>query len=60
VRPLDDDLIDFLWDRKRLEVCICDSDFYFFPFAGKNATFLIHEATLEDELEEEAVEKRHR
>uniref|UniRef100_A0AAQ6A2T2 Zinc phosphodiesterase ELAC protein 2 n=1 Tax=Amphiprion ocellaris TaxID=80972 RepID=A0AAQ6A2T2_AMPOC len=26
---------------------------------GKNATFLIHEATLEDELAEEAVEKRH-
>ncbi|XP_028268720.1 zinc phosphodiesterase ELAC protein 2 isoform X2 [Parambassis ranga] len=26
---------------------------------GKNATLLIHEATLEDELEEEAVEKRH-
>uniref|UniRef100_A0A1A7YY35 Zinc phosphodiesterase ELAC protein 2 n=1 Tax=Iconisemion striatum TaxID=60296 RepID=A0A1A7YY35_9TELE len=26
---------------------------------GKNSTLLIHEATLEDELEEEAVEKRH-
>lgn len=29
-------------------------------FVGKNSTLLIHEATLEDELEEEAVEKRHR
>ncbi|XP_067427275.1 zinc phosphodiesterase ELAC protein 2 [Thunnus thynnus] len=31
------------------------------PFAhmGKNATLLIHEATLEDGLEEEALEKRH-
>ncbi|XP_072225105.1 zinc phosphodiesterase ELAC protein 2 [Leuresthes tenuis] len=33
----------------------CDA----FVNIGKNATFLIHEATLEDELEEEAVEKRH-
>lgn len=29
-------------------------------FAGKDATLLIHEATLEDGLEQEAVEKRHR
>uniref|UniRef100_A0A4W6FHS4 Zinc phosphodiesterase ELAC protein 2 n=1 Tax=Lates calcarifer TaxID=8187 RepID=A0A4W6FHS4_LATCA len=28
-------------------------------FAGKDATLLIHEATLEDGMEEEAVEKRH-
>ncbi|MED6240045.1 Zinc phosphodiesterase ELAC protein 2 [Ataeniobius toweri] len=33
----------------------CDA----FVNIGKNATLLIHEATLEDELEEEAVEKRH-
>uniref|UniRef100_A0AAX7UG38 Zinc phosphodiesterase ELAC protein 2 n=1 Tax=Astatotilapia calliptera TaxID=8154 RepID=A0AAX7UG38_ASTCA len=33
----------------------CDA----FVHIGKNATLLIHEATLEDELEEEAVEKRH-
>ncbi|XP_034396315.1 zinc phosphodiesterase ELAC protein 2 isoform X2 [Cyclopterus lumpus] len=33
----------------------CDA----FVHAGKNATLLIHEATLEDGLEEEAVEKRH-
>ncbi|XP_022054141.2 zinc phosphodiesterase ELAC protein 2 isoform X2 [Acanthochromis polyacanthus] len=33
----------------------CDA----FVNLGKNATFLIHEATLEDELAEEAVEKRH-
>lgn len=33
----------------------CDA----FVKIGKNATLLIHEATLEDELEEEAVEKRH-
>ncbi|XP_076609694.1 zinc phosphodiesterase ELAC protein 2 [Chaetodon auriga] len=33
----------------------CDA----FVHIGKNATFLIHEATLEDELEEEALEKRH-
>uniref|UniRef100_A0A3Q3BM38 Zinc phosphodiesterase ELAC protein 2 n=1 Tax=Kryptolebias marmoratus TaxID=37003 RepID=A0A3Q3BM38_KRYMA len=30
-----------------------------FVHIGKNATFLIHEATLEDGLEEAAVEKRH-
>ncbi|XP_054463315.1 zinc phosphodiesterase ELAC protein 2 [Anoplopoma fimbria] len=30
-----------------------------FVHTGKNATLLIHEATLEDGLEEEAVEKRH-
>lgn len=29
-------------------------------FAGKDATLLIHEATLEDGLEQEAEEKRHR
>lgn len=29
-------------------------------FSGKNATLLIHEATLEDGMEEEALEKRHR
>lgn len=34
--------------------------FFLFFNPGKNATLLIHEATLEDELEEEAVEKRHR
>lgn len=28
--------------------------------AGRDATLLIHEATLEDGLEQEAVEKRHR
>lgn len=28
--------------------------------AGKDANLLIHEATLEDGLEEEAVEKTHR
>lgn len=28
--------------------------------SGKNATLLIHEATLEDGMEEEACEKRHR
>ncbi|KAM4716679.1 zinc phosphodiesterase ELAC protein 2 [Anableps anableps] len=33
----------------------CDA----FVNIGRNATLLIHEATLEDELEEEAVEKRH-
>ncbi|XP_008292054.1 zinc phosphodiesterase ELAC protein 2 isoform X2 [Stegastes partitus] len=33
----------------------CDA----FVNIGKNATLLIHEATLEDELAEEAVEKRH-
>uniref|UniRef100_A0A3Q2CC61 Zinc phosphodiesterase ELAC protein 2 n=1 Tax=Cyprinodon variegatus TaxID=28743 RepID=A0A3Q2CC61_CYPVA len=33
----------------------CDA----FVNIGKNSTLLIHEATLEDELEEEAVEKRH-
>ncbi|XP_040046936.2 zinc phosphodiesterase ELAC protein 2 isoform X3 [Gasterosteus aculeatus] len=33
----------------------CDA----FVHTGKNATLLIHEATLEDGLEEEAVEKRH-
>ncbi|KAK2833003.1 hypothetical protein Q5P01_016892 [Channa striata] len=33
----------------------CDA----FVHIGKNATLLIHEATLEDGLEEEAVEKRH-
>ncbi|XP_041812720.1 zinc phosphodiesterase ELAC protein 2 [Chelmon rostratus] len=33
----------------------CDA----FVHIGKNATFLIHEATLEDGLEEDAVEKRH-
>ncbi|KAI3359484.1 hypothetical protein L3Q82_013880 [Scortum barcoo] len=33
----------------------CDA----FVQTGKNATLLIHEATLEDGLEEEAVEKRH-
>ncbi|XP_062294572.1 zinc phosphodiesterase ELAC protein 2 [Scomber scombrus] len=33
----------------------CDS----FVHTGKNATLVIHEATLEDGLEEEAVEKRH-
>lgn len=56
-----DYLIDFQWDENVLEVC--DSDFFknlFILFPGKNATLLIHEATLEDGLEEEAVEKRHR
>uniref|UniRef100_A0A8C4I233 Zinc phosphodiesterase ELAC protein 2 n=1 Tax=Dicentrarchus labrax TaxID=13489 RepID=A0A8C4I233_DICLA len=33
----------------------CDA----FVYIGKNATLLIHEATLEDGLEEEAEEKRH-
>ncbi|KAF7657359.1 hypothetical protein LDENG_00028660 [Lucifuga dentata] len=33
----------------------CDA----FAHMGKNATLLIHEATLEDGMEEEAVEKRH-
>ncbi|XP_073351035.1 zinc phosphodiesterase ELAC protein 2 [Pagrus major] len=33
----------------------CDA----FVHIGKNATLLIHEATLEDGMEEEAVEKRH-
>ncbi|KAL6102446.1 elac2 [Pungitius sinensis] len=33
----------------------CDA----FVHTGKNATLLIHEATLEDGLEDEAVEKRH-
>lgn len=33
----------------------CDA----FADIGQNATLLIHEATLEDDLEEEAVEKRH-
>ncbi|XP_075942704.1 zinc phosphodiesterase ELAC protein 2 isoform X1 [Anarhichas minor] len=33
----------------------CDA----FVHTGKNATLLIHEATLEDGMEEEAVEKRH-
>ncbi len=28
--------------------------------SGKNATLLIHEATLEDGMEEDACEKRHR
>lgn len=28
--------------------------------AGKDATLLIHEATLEDGLEQEALDKRHR
>lgn len=36
-----------------IHVCHC-------VFKGKNATLLIHEATLEDGLEDEAVEKRHR
>jgi len=31
-----------------------------FDFTGKDATLLIHEATLEDGMEEEAVDKRHR
>nr|XP_029492687.1 LOW QUALITY PROTEIN: zinc phosphodiesterase ELAC protein 2-like [Oncorhynchus nerka] len=35
-----------------IHVCHC-------VFKGKNATLLIHEATLEDGLEDEAVEKRH-
>ena len=47
---------------------VCDSGlsfrlFFQFIFSfdlGKNATLLIHEATLEDGMEEEAVEKRHR
>lgn len=29
-------------------------------YTGKNATLLIHEATLEDDLEVEAIEKMHR
>lgn len=52
-----DYLIDFLRDRKCVSV-IQASDL--FLVAGKNATLVIHEATLEDELEEEAVDKRHR
>lgn len=29
-------------------------------YTGKNATLLIHEATLEDGMEKEAIEKTHR
>ena len=40
-------------------MCVCVPD-VLGVFTGQNATLLIHEATLEDGLEEEAVEKRHR
>lgn len=50
--------IDFQRDETKLGA-IRDSDFgRFVP--GKDATVVIHEATLEDGLEAEAVEKRHR
>lgn len=54
---------DFLWDTKRLEVCfiIQNSPLLFWgDLAGNNVASLIHEAMLEDEPAEEAVEERHR
>lgn len=33
---------------------------YVIIYTGKNATLLIHEATLEDGMEKEAIEKTHR
>lgn len=41
-------------------VKVCCNDPVPVVLAGANATLLIHEATLEDGMEEEAVEKRHR
>lgn len=47
-----------------LSVCVCvwwrEFDSSLGLLSGKNATLLIHEATLEDGMEEEACEKRHR
>lgn len=43
-----------------LSVCGREFDSSLGLFSGKNATLLIHEATLEDGMEEEAIEKRHR
>lgn len=44
-------------------VCVCGGESLIHLLgllSGKNATLLIHEATLEDGMEEEACEKRHR
>jgi len=45
-------------------VCVCvwwgEFDSSLGLLSGKNATLLIHEATLEDGMEEDACEKRHR
>ncbi len=41
-------------------VCVVEFDSSHALLSGKNATLLIHEATLEDGMEEDACEKRHR
>lgn len=45
-------MIELVYIRLKVE--------YMIIYTGKNATLLIHEATLEDGMEKEAIEKTHR